>query len=77
MGKGAGIKLDTGETIGAWSLADHDGQRDNFDRVSSLKDQLHPVAATDATGEENDADDFEEQMLENIAYRRLQLQAKQ
>ena len=28
MGSGSGIRLTTGETIGAWQLSDHDGKRE-------------------------------------------------
>ena len=69
-----GIKLSTGETVGAWSLDVIDGKRD---------DSLEPSAAHDAgavssaTAEASaDADTFGNRMMENLYYMKMKAKLK-
>lgn len=72
----SGVKLTTGETIGAWSINMVDGERvTDFEEGGGGQ----PSASGGPSGSGIEADDteqFADRMLENIIYRRLKLQAK-
>ena len=80
MGRGSGIKLTTtGETIGAWSLADHDGHREEpSNRGEEPSKARLPRGGEAATADDaQEADAFADRMMENLIYKRLKLQRKQ
>ena len=80
----AGIKLTTGETIGAWSLDQHDGQVESFDDDGEdpLRRALPSAGAAAASSDgggaaaEDDADDFAKRMMEKLYYQRLKAKQK-
>ena len=46
----AGIKLTTGETIGAWSLAQHDGKVEAFEGDEEPREVEVSIAGSSAAG---------------------------
>ena len=62
MGQGTGIKLTTGETIGRWSLDDHDGKRQaspsGGEDPATTKLPKAEVAPADGGDDDDEADAF-------------------
>ena len=70
----SGIKLSTGETVGAWSLDVIDGKRDDSLEPSAAHD---PGAVSSTTAEASaDADTFGNRMMENLYYMKMKAKLK-
>ena len=76
MGKGNGIKLATGETIGAWSLSQHDGQTEDATPSNEQpgKRKLPSASPSDGSTRDVQADSFADRMMENLMLKRLKLE---
>ena len=71
--RGAGIKLTTGETIGGWTLDDHDGQRERMtggDNPATTRlpkgDATASASASTSTGTDVEADAFADRWVRTL-----------
>eukprot|EP00965_Chrysotila_dentata_P192050 6174938-Pleurochrysis_carterae.AAC.5 len=73
----SGIKLTTGETLGAWSLNVMDGIEDtSFEELAAGQRSTEAGKSGDCAPASNDAASFSQRMMENLYYKKLKAESK-